>query len=117
MYTVLIHRARDVMLHCSSFYSNVLQHGAHTRTRVHLVGSLNPSWRKTGTEAALRSRGQYDSSQLSYRQISVESESPERLSLPEAVVFVCVHVIMCQLSIYGRGLIKMPCVCWCNQSG
>ena len=33
-------------------------YGAHTRPRVHLVGSLNPSWKKTGTEAA--SRGRYD---------------------------------------------------------
>ena len=35
-------------------------YGAHTIPRVHLVGSLNPSWRKTGTVAVLRSRGRYD---------------------------------------------------------
>ena len=48
-------------------------YGAHTRPRVHLVGSLNPSWRNTSTEAAPTSRRRYESSQVSYRQMSVES--------------------------------------------
>ena len=61
---------------------------------MHLLGSLNPSWRKTSTVAALRSREQYHKF-----EISVESESPESLC-------ACDHVstltIVCSELYYGR---------------
>ena len=91
--------------------------------RVHLVGSLNPSLRKTSTEAALRSRGRYDCHHK-FRTVKclcrVSRLGDCDLPLPEAVVFVCVHVIMFQYVLsYVYMPFKMPCYtsacACCNQ--
>ena len=107
-----------LVCHSWSFLSGSLPHMEHTQDLqlpcVHLVGSLNPSWRKTSTQAALRSRRRYDCHHkfrtIKHLFLTVKSELPERLwfvPLPEAVVFVCVYVTMCQLCselcIYGGG--------------
>ena len=78
-------------------------YGGHTRPRVHLVGSLNPSWRKTGNGAVLKSRGRYDCHHK-FRTVKclckVSRLRDCDLPLQEAVVFVCVHVLMCQQLLY-----------------